>query len=115
MLDLPLGQRWSRVATAADLVTFCCSTEPLGRAERSSSEPADLAGMLNASCLFGTTHTPTAALLLVVLQLETSWQICSQCGGLGVLPCRTAEEKESRKVLSGIGLWKSSKVRWSVT
>ena len=42
-----------RVAMTANLVPLCCSTEPLGRTGRLSSEPADLAAALLAASFFG--------------------------------------------------------------
>ena len=65
-----------RAAMAANLVTFCRSTEHLERTERLSSDPEDLAGILHASSLPLGRPAPMSALLLVVLQLETSRQIC---------------------------------------
>ena len=121
----PVWTGMERVAMAANLVAFCCSTQPLGRTELLSSEPADACCTLPLS-LRG--PSPTAALLLVVLQFEILWQICRpqargsatvmpshQCSGFGVLPRWTAEGEEGRKVLREMGLWKSSKVRWSGT
>ena len=46
-----------RVAMATNLVTFCCSTERLGRNDRLSFERAVLVGILSASSLFGTTQS----------------------------------------------------------
>ena len=43
------------VAMAANLVTFCCGAEPLGR--MLTCEPAVLAGILHASSLVGTTQS----------------------------------------------------------
>ena len=36
---------------AANLLPCCCNTEPFGRTERLSSDPADLVGMLYVSSL----------------------------------------------------------------
>ena len=70
---------------AANLVTLCCSTEHLGRTKRLSSAPADLAGILHASSILGTTHSNfyssslcTSARNLVV----DLWAACVwKCGG----------------------------------
>ena len=97
-----------RVARAA----FVVALGPIDRNGRLSSELVDLAGIIARLLPLWVDPLLPPALLLVVLQLETSWQICRphargsaavtpnhQCAGKGVLPCRTAEEAEGRKVL----------------
>ena len=82
---------------AATLVT--CNPGPLGRTDRLSSEPADLAGILHASSLFATTQ------LFFSLHFSSKHRGRSagrMCGGLGVLSCRIAEGEEGRKVFREI-------------
>ena len=106
------------MATAAILVSFCCNTEPLGRTDRLSSEPADLAGKLHASFLFRTTQSHrcsssrcTSARNLVASAGRMSVEVQRRCPAIsavapGVLSCRTAEGEKGRKVLREMELWK---------
>ena len=82
---------------AANLVTFCCSTEsPLGE--------------LNAYSL-------SPQIWLARNLVADLWAACVwKCGGYVQPSVRWPRaEEEGRKVLREMGLWKSSKIRWSMT